>query len=151
MKGEEILKSDYLVIDKKVLPDIFSKVIEVKRLLKEGKVREITEATRQVGISRSVYYKYKDYVFEFSETSQGRKFTFNMIISHRKGVLSSILNFISEKGGNILTIDQGIPINNLANLSITMDISSLGEDVWKLMDEIAALDGAEKVEFVAME
>ncbi len=145
------LKSEYLVIDKKVLPEIFEKVIEVKRLLKGGKVKEITEATKTVGISRSVYYKYKDYVFEFSETSQGKKFTFNMIISHKKGILSSILNFLSEKGGNILTINQGIPINNSANLSITMDVSSLGEDIWNILEEISSLEGVQKVEFVAME
>ena len=57
--------------------------------------------------------------------SNGRKATFNMIIGHEKGVLSNILNLISEQGGNILTIDQGIPINNLANLSLTIDISTM--------------------------
>ena len=55
--------------------------------------------------------------------SNGRKATFNMIIGHQKGVLSNILNFISEHDGNILTIDQGIPINNLANSIFIDDIS----------------------------
>ena len=57
------MNGDYLVIDKKVLPEVFEKVINTKKILQEGKVREITEATKLAGICRSVYYKYKDYVF----------------------------------------------------------------------------------------
>ena len=62
------MEGNLLVIDKRVLPEVFEKVINAKRLLKEGKVKEITEAAKQAGISRSVYYKYKDYIFEFAET-----------------------------------------------------------------------------------
>ena len=104
------MNGDYLVIDKKVLPEVYEKVIATKKILQEGKVKEITEATKIAGISRSVYYKYKDYVFEFSQMSNGRKATFNMIIGHEKGVLSNILNLISEYQGNILTIDQGFQL-----------------------------------------
>ena len=117
----------------------------------EGKVKEITEATKLAGISRSVYYKYKDYVFEFSQMSNGRKATFNMIIGHEKGVLSNILNLISEYQGNILTIDQGIPINNLANLSLTIDISSMKIELSEMLENLKKLDYVDRVEFIAME
>lgn len=142
---------NYLVIDKKVLPEVFEKVVEAKALLKEGKVKEITEVTKIVGISRSVYYKYKDYVFDFAESQEGKKVTFFMMIRHEKGVLSEILNSISEQGGNILTIDQGIPINGSANLSLTIDISTLESDIDVLQNNLSALFGVEKVEFIAME
>ena len=99
------MEGNLLVIDKRVLPEVFEKVINAKRLLKEGKVKEITEAAKQAGISRSVYYKYKDYIFEFAETLQGRKVIFNMVVTHEKGVLSSVLNILSDVGGNILTIE----------------------------------------------
>lgn len=145
------MKGNYLVIDKRVLPDVYEKVVCAKNMLKEGKVKEITEATKIAGISRSVYYKYKDYVFEFSESSQGKKATFSMIIQHKTGVLSGILNYISEEGGNILTIDQGIPINGAANLSITMDMTNLKSDIMTLLDDLAKQDNIEKVEFIAME
>ena len=145
------MNSNYLVIDKKVLPEIFEKVINTKKILQEGKVKEITEATKLVGISRSVYYKYKDYVFEFSQMSNGRKATFNMIIAHKKGVLSNILNLISEEGGNILTIDQGIPINNLANLSLTIDISSMKIELSEMLEDLKSLEYVDRVEFIAME
>ena len=123
----------------------------MKRWLQEGKVKEITEATKLAGISRSVYYKYKDYVFEFSQMSNGRKATFNMIIGHEKGVLSNILNLISEYQGNILTIDQGIPINNLANLSLTIDISSMKIELSEMLENLKKLDYVDRVEFIAME
>ena len=83
--------------------------------------------------------------------SNGRKATFNMIIAHKKGVLSNILNFISEHGGNILTIDQGIPINNLANLSLTIDISTMKIELRKMLESLKELEFVEKVEFIAME
>lgn len=146
-----MMNSQLLVIDKKVLPEVFEKVITAKRLLKDGKIKEVTEATKQAGISRSVYYKYKDYVFEFSETSEGRKIIFNMVVTHKQGVLSKVLNLVSEYNGNILTIDQGIPINNSAHVSITMDISSVSKDIQDILDEISKVDGVEKVEFIAME
>ena len=60
------MNSNYILVDKRVLPEVFEKVLKAKRLLKDGKVKEITEAAKIVGISRSVYYKYKDYVFEFA-------------------------------------------------------------------------------------
>ena len=56
------MNGDYLVIDKKVLPEVYEKVITTKKILQEGKVKEVTEATKLAGISRSVYYKYKDYL-----------------------------------------------------------------------------------------
>ena len=145
------MNGDYLVIDKKVLPEVFEKVINTKKILQEGKVKEITEATKLAGISRSVYYKYKDYVFEFSQMSNGRKATFNMIIGHQKGVLSNILNLISEQDGNILTIDQGIPINNLANLSLTIDISSMKIELSEMLEDLKDLEYVDRVEFIAME
>ena len=78
------MNGDYLVIDKKVLPEVYEKVITTKKILQEGKVKEVTEATKLAGISRSVYYKYKDYVFEFSQMSNGRKATFNMIMGIKR-------------------------------------------------------------------
>lgn len=146
------MDGNFLVIDKRALPEVYEKVVQVKRLLKEGKVKEITEATKQVGISRSVYYKYKDFVFEFSETSSnGRKIIFSMVVTHKKGVLSAVLNLLSEYGGNILTIDQGIPINGSAFVSITMDVSLINSEVSTMLNTINEIEGVEKVEFIAME
>ncbi|WP_315078970.1 ACT domain-containing protein [uncultured Clostridium sp.] len=145
------MKGNYLVIDKRVLPDVYEKVVFAQKLLKDGKVKEITEATKIAGISRSVYYKYKDYIFDFAETSQGKKVTFNLIVKDQTGVLSGIINYISEQGGNILTINQGIPINGVANISVTIDMSTLIGDIKTLLNGLSNIQYVEKIEFVAME
>ena len=145
------MSGNYLVIDKRVLPDVYQKVVFAKKLLKDGKVKEVTEAVKIAEISRSVYYKYKDFVFDFSETSEGRRVTFNLIVKHQKGVLSDISNYISEHGGNILTINQGIPLNGSANLSLTIDISTLNGDIKTLTEGLQILENVDKVEFIGME
>jgi len=145
------MNGSYMVIDKRVLPDVYEKVLFAKKLLKDGKVKEITEAVKIAEISRSVYYKYKDFVFDFAEASQGRKVTYNVILINDKGILSAISNYISEIGGDIITINQGIPLNGYANLSITIDISTLKGDIKKLTDGLTKVRNVEKVEFVGME
>ncbi|AGX44116.1 ACT domain-containing protein [Clostridium saccharobutylicum] len=145
------MSGNYLVIDKRVLPDVYEKVLFTKKLLKDGKVKEITEAVKIAGISRSVYYKYKDFVFDFSETSEGRKVTYNIIFKNEKGLLSAISNFIAEQGGDILTINQGIPLNGYANLSITIDLSTVDGDIKTLTDGLLNIRNVEKVEFIGME
>ena len=89
------MKGNFLIVDKRSLPDVYEKVVDAKRLLKEGKVKDVTEAAKTVNISRSVYYKYKETVFELAETEVGQKVTLNMMINDNKGVLSCILNYIS--------------------------------------------------------
>ena len=145
------MSGNYLVIDKRVLPDVYEKVLFAKKLLKDGKVKEITEAVKQAGISRSVYYKYKDHVFDFSETSRGRKVTYNSILRNEKGVVSNVSNYIASVGGDILTINQGIPLNGYANLSITIDLSTVDGDLKTLTDGLMKLNNIEKVEFIGME
>lgn len=145
------MKGNFLIVDKRAVPDVYEKVVDAKRLLKEGKVKDVTEAAKTVNISRSVYYKYKDTVFELAETDQGQKVTINLMINDNKGVLSGILNFISEEGGSIITINQGIPMNRKANVSLTINISSINGDLTTLMEGLSKIKDVEKVEFIAME
>lgn len=145
------MDGNYLIIDKRALPDVYEKVLYAKKILKDGKIKEITEAVKVAGISRSVYYKYKDFVFDFSETSEGRKVTYNIIVKNEKGILSAISNYISEIGGDIITINQGIPLNGYANISITIDISTVNGDIKTLTEGLCRIRNIEKVEFIGME
>ena len=145
------MKGNFLIVDKRALPDVYEKEVDAKSLLKEGKVKDVTEAAKTVNISRSVYYKYKETVFDLAETDQGQKVTINLIINDNKGVLSGILNFISEEGGSIITINQGIPMNQKANVSLTINISTINGDLTTLMDGLSKIKDVEKVDFIAME
>ena len=52
---------EFLIIDKSILPEHFGMIIEIKELINNG--YKISDACKKVGLSRSTFYKYKDYVF----------------------------------------------------------------------------------------
>ena len=62
--------SNYYLVREEILPEAIKKTIKVKELLKKGEVRTINEAVEKLNLSRSAYYKYKDYVFPFYEASK---------------------------------------------------------------------------------
>jgi len=139
----------YLLVDSRVLPEVFSKVIEVKKLLSSGKSRTINDAVREVGLSRSAFYKYKDYVFPFYETSRGRVITLFFVVEDFSGILSSIINKIAEAKANIITINQNVPINGLADVTISIATSGMTMDIGKLMENIGEIEGVRRQEILA--
>ena len=145
------MSDSYLIIHKSALPDYYEKVLEARRLLESGKVREVSEAVRRVGISRSTYYKYKDYVFETSEVSGGRKAVLELMLDHRPGVLSAVLSRIFGAGANILTITQSLPVLGKASVTITLDVGGMSLGISALVSAIEALPGAESVRLLAVE
>lgn len=143
--------SNFLIIDKEILPDIFIKVVEAKELLKRERVKSVTEAVKQVGISRSAFYKYKDFVYPLADASTGKKVTLSFLLSHITGVLSDVLQIISKNKCNILTINQESPVNNVANVNIVFDISSANKKIEDIIVEIESVQGVEKLNLVAIE
>ncbi|MEW8957355.1 ACT domain-containing protein [Clostridium sp.] len=141
----------FLIVNSKVLPEVFEKVIEVKELIYTGKVKDISEGVKKVGISRSTFYKYKDNVFMVSEGLKGQKATIGLLLSHREGVLSKVLDKIADFKGNILTISQDIPLNNAANVTITFDISKMDMDIKDLISSVEEMDSIIKVRLIAIE
>ncbi|MCR5031742.1 MAG: ACT domain-containing protein [Lachnospiraceae bacterium] len=112
--------SEYFVVRKKAVPEVLLKVVEAKTLLDSEKVRTVQEATDMVGLSRSSFYKYKDDIFEFHDTTQGSTITLICQMDDEPGLLSDVLKIIADCGANILTIHQSIPINNVASLTISI-------------------------------
>jgi len=129
-----------LLVNTKVLPDIFEKVVEAKRLLAVGKVKNYSEAAKAVGISRSALYKYKDYIFIYNQEIDQSVITLHAYLEDRPGVLSSLINELSRSGANILTVNQNIPVDGVASVSVsarlTGSISASG-----LVSQIKFLDG----------
>jgi chorismate mutase len=145
------MNNRFLIIDTKILPDVFDKVVKVKELLRTGCVKDISEGVKKVGISRSSYYKYKDSVFTLSEGITSHKVTIGLILAHKTGSLSNILDKIAQRSGNILTLNQDIPINNAAAVSITFDASKLEVEINELVEEISKLNSVISVSLVAVE
>ena len=142
---------NYLIIHKSILPDYYEKVLEVRRLLDSGRVREVSQAVKEVGISRSTYYKYKDFILEPSEMATGRKEVLSMLLSHEPGVLSSVLTHVSAQGGSVLTITQSLPIHGKASVTITLDISAMPGALTQLMEALNDTPGVENPRLVAVE
>ena len=100
------MSEQYLIVNTKILPDFYAKVVEARDLVEQHKVKGVSEAVQRVGISRSTYYKYKDSIFSFSENARGRKAVLSMILTHQQGVLSEVLNELAAQHTSVLTINQ---------------------------------------------
>lgn len=141
----------FLIVNKEILPEVFSKVMEVKKMMESGEYQQVSEAVKQVGLSRSAYYKYKDFVFEAATNTRERKAVISFMLSHQKGVLSEVLNIITSLHCNILTINQNIPIHNKASVSVSIDISEMSSDLDDLLTRIAENNGVSKVHLTSLE
>ncbi len=142
-------KHTFLLVDKTVLPPYYEQVVEAVKLVdQEGK--NISDVCKILNISRSTYYKYKDKVFELSST-YGRKAIISLRAENEKGVLSTILNTIASLQGNILTINQDMPIHNLAYITVTLDTKDLTVSIYDLISNLKKLPKIKDVSLLAVE
>lgn len=144
-------KDRFFIVHAKVLPEVFHKTLVVKELLQKGDVDTIQDAVEIVGMSRSAYYKYKDFVFPFNEMSRGKIITMSLQLQHTTGVLSMILKEIAEVKGSILTMNQSIPLHGIANVTITFDTKEMVIDLEELILQLKLIEGVIEVGVVAKE
>lgn len=142
---------NYLIVHKSILPEYYEKVLHVRRLMESGRTREVSQAVKQVGISRSTYYKYKDFIFEPSDMPGGRKAVLSMILDHEQGVLSGLLSCISRAGASVLTITQSLPIHGKASVTISLDISGMEGSMSGLLSSIEDTPGVDNPRLLAVE
>ena len=141
--------SKYYIVEASALPEVFLKVAETKQLLSSGECQTVHEATRRMGISRSAFYKYKDAIAPLQNLMAGRILTFQMLLQDRAGVLSSILSIFADSGANILTINQSIPQNGCAMVTITAETTDLGCPVEGLLHRVEETNGVVRAEIIA--
>lgn len=142
-------KTKYYIVAAEALPEIFIKVAEAKRMMQTGEAGTVGAATRAVGISRSAFYKYKDAVQPFNNMKAGRIITFYTMLKDSPGVLSNVLSIFAGSGANILTINQSIPTNGCAAVTVSAETSEMEESLEELMGQIAAAEGVVKFEILA--
>ncbi len=143
------LRTKYYLVSADALPEIFLKVAEANRMLRVGEASTALEAARAVGISRSAYYKYRDAVQPFTDMKAGRIITFYAMLKDNPGVLSDVLSIFAASGANILTINQSIPTNGCAAVTISAETSEMRESLEELMNDALALDGVVRFEILA--
>ena len=129
-------KTEYFIIDRSALPEVYGQVIEAKKLLAGGKALTVQDAVDKVGISRSSFYKYKDVVEPFTDMVRHKTVTFSARLEDRPGILARFLLVLEKAKVNILTIHQTIPIGGIANVTLSIEIL---EDSWTIEDIVEGL------------
>jgi len=147
MGGGHMEQRKLVIADLSVLPPVYHKVLKVKELLESGAAETVNEAADMADVSRSAYYKYKDYVFPFNQM-QGI-LTLLIAVIDIKGVLSDMLAFMSDAGCNILTINQNVPINGVANITVTVQTEQLKVSTDRLITGLQTIRGVRKVNILA--
>lgn len=139
-------RANLLLISPEVLPPVFEKVIKAKQLLASGAAKTASDAAKMSGISRSAFYKYKDFVFSYHPAEEGRIITLNTVLRDSPGVLSTLIAALSSQGANILTVNQNIPVNGVASVSLSIRTNLLRLGLDELMDSLRTVDGVVSLE-----
>ena len=139
----------YYLVAAEVLPEVVLKVAEANRMLRSGEVHTALEAARAVGISRSAFYKYRDAVRPFTDMRTEHIITFYALLKNNPGVLSNVLSIFAASGANILTINQSIPSDGCAAVTVSADTSPMTETLGQLIEDAKAIDGVVRFEILA--
>lgn len=137
--------SELYIVRKKAVPEILRKVVEVNKILASGRARTVNEAVDLVGISRSSYYKFKDDIEEFHDSLAGTTVTLFIEINDETGLLSEVLRVFADSRANILTIHQSIPLNGVAGITVSIQISPSTERVETIIARLGGTPGVKQV------
>lgn len=143
--------SQLIVAEADVLPEVFTKVIEVKKLMAQKGEKSFASACKRVGISRSAYYKYKDSVFPYEELFTRRIVNLYLLLSDSPGVLSSALGFLHNLNANILTVNQSIPVDGAAAVNISLRLTGDSKHEVDSLYSITELNGVLEVKILSAE
>ncbi|MCD8132026.1 MAG: ACT domain-containing protein [Lachnospiraceae bacterium] len=144
-------QTEYYVVRRRAVPAVLLKVVEAKRLVKSGQAASVQEAVDRLGISRSSFYKYRDDIIPFHDNARGQTITLSLQINDVPGLLSRVLQIIAQSNVNILTIHQSIPINGVASLSISVQVSASSGDTSAMVQALEELEGVGSVEIIGKE
>lgn len=139
------MSDEYFIVRREALPTVFLKVMEAKRLLNTGAAKSAAEAARMVDISRSAFYKYKDMIAPYENTEESRVLTIQSVLQDRPGVLSCMITTFFDAGANILTVNQNIPANGAAYVTVSARTDNMDISVSELFDRLRAIDGVVSV------
>lgn len=141
----------FYIVNKKALPEVLLKVVEVNRILETDKSITVQDATDRVGLSRSSFYKYKDDIVPFKDTARGKNITFVLQMEDQPGILSMVLNEIAKYKANIMMINQSMAINGIAPVTLSVEILPSTVDVMVMVDAVESIEGVRSMKILARE
>ncbi|MGM1021693.1 MAG: ACT domain-containing protein [Bacillota bacterium] len=142
------MKERYYLVREDILPEAIVKTIRVKLLLASGDVKTVHDAVEQVGLSRSAFYKYKDGIHLVNQLERERIVNISIDLEHQSGMLSRVLGRVADYGGNVLTIQQSIPLQGRANVVISVEMSRLSEELGVLLEGLETISGVKRVRLI---
>lgn len=140
--------NSFLIVDKKVLPEVCEKVLYANALLESGEASTTTEAVKLAGISRSVYYKYKDSIYPYTKRDSSGILTVQVILLDRPGILVNFLSAFYSANANILTVNQSIPVKSRAFVSVSARVDHLNTGLAQLLASLKAVEGVLKIDSI---
>ena len=139
MKYKE--KKEFYIVDKRILPKSIQNVIKVDDLIAKTKMSKYA-AIKKVGISRSTYYKYKDFIKPFYEGGEDKVYSLHLSLKDRVGILSDVLDVIAKEKISILTVVQNMAVDGIAKSTILIKLTqSMLKKVDKIISKIGKLEG----------
>ena len=139
----------YYIVAANALPEVFIKVAEAKRMMQTGEADTVGDATKKAGISRSAFYKYKDSVQPFNDMKAEHIITFYGMLKDNTGVLSRVLGIFASSRANLLTINQSIPTNGCAAVTISAETSGMEQTLESLIAAVSGVEGVIRFEIMA--
>ncbi len=143
--------TQFYLVDLQILPEAIKKTIQAKELLKQGQAETIHEAVLKTGLSRSVYYKYKDHVAPAFETDEENVITIFLIMMNDMAVLTRILKRMTREKCSILTVNRSMPARRMAAVTISFSVSEMQSDPEELVQFIKNLKGVKRAEVIGEE
>lgn len=146
---KDVTHQRFYLVREDVLTEAMQKTLEAKHLLQSGKVSSIWDAVKEVDLSRSAFYKYRDAVFPFHSIVQERILTVFLQLEDREGTLARLLQLVAESAINILTIHQTIPIQGRASVTLSLDVTAMTKQLDEFINEMKRLDFVESAEVIS--
>ncbi|HCP14566.1 MAG TPA: ACT domain-containing protein [Peptococcaceae bacterium] len=146
LKSREPVNS--YIVSRDILPEAILKTAQAKDLLVRGDALTVNEAVDKVGISRSAFYKYRDGIFPYTQSGRDKIIALTLLLEHRSGVLSNVLNTVALLKGNILSINQGVPVQGVAVATMSVNITEV-KDSDAMIERLRHQQGVKRVEIVS--
>ncbi|MCR6110251.1 ACT domain-containing protein [Bacillus sp. A301a_S52] len=138
----------FYLVREDMLPEAMLKTVEAKRLLDNGKQAKINEVVKQVNLSRSAFYKYKDGIFPFHTMVKEKIITLSIHLEDQSGALSKLLSTVAGSGANVLTINQTIPLQGRATITLTIETAAMDIEITVLLNKLEEIEPVVKVEVI---
>lgn len=103
----------------------------------------------RVDLSRSAFYKYKDAIAPFRDLRRDSIMTFHVMLHDKPGMLASVLSIFTESRANILTINQSIPANGVALVTVSVTAENLIVSSDELLANLRSVPGVINVDIMA--